>query len=169
MERDNEFSEIVRQNHASIYRICKAYLYDQSHVDDLYQEILLQVWASLNKYKGASKISTWIYRIAVNTAISYNLQHKKTRVEELPDAIDIPDEHTNAAKEKESQFSQLSYAISRLDEHDRLLISLVLEDLSYKEIAEILGSSTNNIGVRITRVKARLLKLIEDKISEDGL
>ena len=161
--RDNIFSEIVRENQAGIYRICKAYLYDKSHVDDLYQEILLQIWKSLEKYKGEAKISTWIYRIAVNTAISYNSQHTKARLEELPEAIDLPDEYRDAANEKETQLTQLTKAISMLEEHDRLVISLMLEDLSYKEIAEITGSNTNNVGVRISRIKARLMNLMENK------
>jgi len=154
---------MVRDNSAGIYRICKAYLYNKSHVDDLYQEILLQIWKSLDSYKGAAKISTWIYRIAVNTAITYNAQHKKTRFNELPERAEIADEPQTAAKEKESQLTQLTNAINQLEEHDRIIISLVLEDLSYKEIAEITGSNTNNIGVRIARIKTKLLKLMENQ------
>ena len=138
-QQKNIFNEIVRDNSAGIYRICKAYLYNKSHVDDLYQEILLQIWKSLDSYKGAAKISTWIYRIAVNTAITYNAQHKKTRFNELPEHAEIADEPQTAVKEKESQLTQLTNAINQLEEHDRIIISLVLEDLSYKEIAEIKG------------------------------
>lgn len=164
--RDKIFTDLVRENHASIYRICLAYLYDKSHAADLYQEILLQVWKSLGNYKGDAKVSTWIYRIAVNTAITYNQQFSKNRYEELPETINIAD--TSDAKEKESQLSMLTQAISQLETQDRLIISLVLEDLSYKEIAEITGSNINNTGVRITRIKARLLKLMNDKTSGNG-
>lgn len=163
------FNDIVREHHGSITRICRAYLYDRSHADDLYQEILLQVWNSLNKYKGAAQIGTWVYRIAVNTAITYNTQNKKNRYEELPVTADFPEEQTVPAKEKELQLSRLAYAINQLEEHDRLVISLVMEDLSYKEIAEIVGSNTNNIGVRITRIKARLLKLLENINADNEL
>ena len=157
------FNEIVGENSAGIYRICKAYLYDKSYVDDLYQEILLQVWKSMDSYKGAAKISTWIYRIAVNTAITCNARHKKTRLNELPDHAEIADEPQTAAKEKESQLTHLTNAINRLEEHDRIIISLMLEGLSYKEIAEITGGNTNNTGVRITRIKTKLLKLMENQ------
>ena len=160
------FNDIVQQNRSAIYRICKAYLYDQSHIDDLYQEILLQVWKSLDSYKGNANISTWIYRIAVNTAITYNTQHKKTRLNELPEHAEIADEPQTAAKEKESLLTHLTNAINRLEEHDRIIISLVLEGLSYKEIAEITGGNTNNIGVRIARIKTRLLKLMENQNDE---
>lgn len=166
---DKIFNDIVREHRGSIYRICRAYLYDKSHADDLYQEILLQVWKSLDKYKGTAQIGTWIYRIAVNTAITYNAQHKKSKHAELPASVDIPDELADAAKEKESQISLLNHAINQLEGHDRLIISLVLEDLSYKEIAEITGNNTNNIGVRITRIKTRLLKLLENKNTGYGL
>jgi RNA polymerase sigma-70 factor (ECF subfamily) len=167
-QRDKIFSDIVQQHHGSIYRICLAYLYDRSHADDLYQEILVQVWKSLDSYKGTAQLGTWIYRIAVNTAITYNIKNKKTKLEELPEAMVVADEPGNA-KERESQLSQLAKAINQLEEQDRLLISLVLEDLSYKEIAEITGGNVNSTGVRITRVKARLLKLMTNKTDDDGL
>lgn len=168
-QREKIFSEVVHENKGGIYRICLAYLYDKSHADDLYQEILLQIWKSLDNFKGAAQISTWVYRIAVNTAITYNAHHKKKKHEPLPEIVNIADEHTGQAKEKEQQLASLTNAISKLEEQDRLLISLVLENISYKEIAEITGSNTNNIGVRINRIKARLLKIMNNKITEDGL
>jgi RNA polymerase sigma factor (sigma-70 family) len=166
--QDKIFSELVAQHHASIYRICRAYLYDKSHVDDLYQEILVQVWRSLGNFKGQAQIGTWIYRVAVNTAITYNLQHRKTQTDALPDTINLPYDPGNAHN-KEQQLTQLENALAKLEDQDRLIISLVLEDLSYKEIAEICGSNTNNIGVRISRIKARLLKLMNDKTQAEEL
>jgi RNA polymerase sigma factor (sigma-70 family) len=167
-QRDKIFTDIISSNHGSIYRICLAYLYDRSHAADLYQEILLQIWNSLDSYKGKAQVSTWIYRIAVNTAITYNKQYTRSRYEELPDTADLIAD-AGHSKEQEARLAQLHLAISQLDTNDRLIISLVLEDLSYKEIAEITGSNTNNIGVRITRIKARLLKLMNDKNNNDGL
>lgn len=158
------FNELVKAHHASIYRICRAYLYDVSHADDLYQEILFQVWKSLQNFKGESKVGTWIYRIAVNTAISFNLKNKKHQFESLPDFIQVPYEETLQQKqEQETQLDQLRYCISQLETPDRLVISLVLEDKSYKEIAEITGTNINNVGVKINRIKARLVKLMENR------
>ncbi|MBB6502159.1 RNA polymerase sigma factor [Pedobacter cryoconitis] len=158
------FNELVKAHHASIYRICRAYLYDVSHADDLYQEILFQVWKSLQNFKGESKVGTWIYRIAVNTAISFNLKNKKQQFESLPDFIQVPYEETLQQKqEQETQLDQLRYCISQLETPDRLVISLVLEDKSYKEIAEITGTNINNVGVKINRIKARLVKLMENR------
>jgi len=158
------FNELVKTHHASIYRICRAYLYDVSHADDLYQEILFQVWKSLQNFKGESKVGTWIYRIAVNTAISFNQKNKKHQFVSLPDFIQVPYEETLLQKqEQESQLDQLRYCISQLETSDRLVISLVLEDKSYKEIAEITGTNINNTGVKINRIKARLVKLMENR------
>ena len=167
-QKEHIFGEIVRENHGRIYRICLAYLYDKSHAADLYQEILLQIWKSLDNFKGAATMGTWIYRIAVNTAITYNTQHKKNKLEALPETFHPADDHSAGIMEKESQLSRLHLAISQLEEQDRLIISLVLEDMTYKDIADITGSNTNNIGVRITRIKARLLKLMNDKTAQDG-
>ena len=77
MTQEEEFNALIKANHASIYRICRAYLYDVSHANDLYQEILFQIWKSIQGFKGNSRVSTWVYRVAVNTAINYNLRYKK--------------------------------------------------------------------------------------------
>lgn len=158
------FNELVKAHHGSIYRICRAYLYDVSHADDLYQEILFQLWKSIQNFKGEAKVSTWIYRIAVNTAINFNLKNKKYQHETLPDFVQVPYEETLLQKqEQEVQLDQLRYCISQLETSDRLIISLVLEDKSYKDIAEITGTNINNVGVKINRIKVRLLKLMENK------
>lgn len=162
-QQEHIFNRIVQDNHASIYRICRAYLYDRSHAEDLCQEILVRVWQNLDSYKGDAQLSTWIYRIAVNTAISYNRKNSKTQHHELPETVNLADDSHSLTAEKEQQLNALTRAISELEEHDRLVISLVLEDLSYKEIAEITGQSVTNIGVRINRIKARLLKLMTDQ------
>lgn len=166
--KEQIFGQLVKENRDAVYRICLAYLYDRSHADDLYQEILLQAWKSLDNFRGDASISTWLYRIAVNTAITYNRKQVKNKVEALPDHLQPAVSFYSESRAKEEQLNQLSLAISRLEEQDRLLISLVLEDMSYKQIAEITGTSVNNTGVRITRAKARLMKLMTDKNAADG-
>jgi RNA polymerase sigma factor (sigma-70 family) len=163
------FNKAVKDNQASVYRICLAYLYDRSHAADLYQEIMLQVWKSMPRFRGDSSINTWIYRIAVNTAITYNAQYKKSRHAELPDMGGVADTGIQEKIQQEAELNRLTTAIGQLEEHDRLLVSLMLEGMSYKEIAEITGSNTNNIGVRINRIKTRLMKLMDNKTDEDGL
>ncbi|MET1056308.1 MAG: RNA polymerase sigma factor [Pedobacter sp.] len=163
-EQQEYFNELVRANHASIYRICRAYLYDVSYADDLYQEILFQVWKSIQGFKGKSKVSTWIYRIAVNTAISFNAKNRRHDYLPIPDAYQLPDIEMIPEKlEEEAKLEKLRFCISQLAAQDRIIISLLLEKKSYKEIAEITGASLTNTGVRINRIKDRLLNLMEDK------
>jgi RNA polymerase sigma factor (sigma-70 family) len=158
---EESFNKLVVSNHASIYRICRAYIYDSSLADDLYQEILFQIWKSIKNFKGNSKVSTWVYRIAVNTAISFNLKNKRHQHESLPELLQVPYEDTLVnKKEDELKLDHLRYCINLLEPADRLIISLVLEDKSYKDIAEITGNNMNNVGVKINRIKARLLKLM---------
>jgi len=160
--QEEEFNELIKQNHASIYRICRAYLFDVSHANDLYQEILLQIWKSTQNFKGKAKVSTWVYRVAVNTAITYNLKNKKHEYHSLPDKMELPYEDTIPQKvEQEVQLDRLRYCISQLEPENRLIISLVLENKSYKDIAEITGININLVGVKINRIKARLLKLMQ--------
>lgn len=154
------FDDIVKQHSASIYRICHAYLYDASYAADLYQEILLQVWKSLPSYRGAAAISTWVYRIAINTAITFN--HSTTRLKATPlfsGHDQVAD--NNQQSDKESQLGMLHRAIATLGADDRLLITLLLEGLSYKEIAEVSGITVTNTGARISRIKNRLQKTME--------
>jgi len=162
-KQETLFNQLVKDNHAAIYRICRAYLYDASQADDLYQEILYQAWKSIQAFKGEAKVSTWIYRIAVNTAINFNLKNKRHQHLPMPDFFQPAYEETLPEKQaQEAQLNKLRYCISRLETQDRLIISLVLEDKSYKDIAEITGSNINNVGVKISRIKARLLKLMEN-------
>jgi len=162
-QQEAYFNELVKANHASIYRICRAYLYEASHADDLYQEILYQIWTSMQSFKERSKISTWIYRIAVNTAINFNLKNKRHQYQSMPDSFSLPYEETLPEKqEQEAALNKLRYCISQLETQDRLIISLVLENKSYKEIAEITGISMTNTGVKISRIKTRLFQLMEN-------
>lgn len=163
-KQEKDFNQLIKDNHASIYRICRAYLYDTSHANDLYQEILYQIWISMHKFSGKAKVSTWIYRVAVNTAIGYNLKNKKHEHPTLPEEVQFPYEDTMPQKiEQEVQLDHLRYCISQLEAENRLIISLVLEDKSYKEIAEITGTNVNQVGVKINRIKARLLKLMQTR------
>jgi RNA polymerase sigma-70 factor (ECF subfamily) len=154
--REQTFEALVRDNRDSIYRICRAYVYNKLWADDLYQEILLQLWGSMDNYRGAAKLSTWVYRVAVNTAITYNTRQKKHAYHPLPDISGLPADHPPAEDE---QLHALYRAINQLEPQDRLVISLVLEGLSYKEIAEITGATVSNTGARISRIKTRIMNL----------
>lgn len=156
-QKEQLFNQLLEQSKGSIYRVCKAYLYDEQQTDDLFQEILIEIWRSMERFRSEAKWNTYIYRIAVNTAIKYNLKWKKSKNKTIEN---VPTITLEEKIEEENRFEQMHKAIQQLKPPDRLLISLVLEDLSYKEIAEILDSKVNLIGVRINRIKQRIIKII---------
>lgn len=159
-EKELLFQQLIADSKGSIYRVCHSYLHDKDNVQDLYQEILIALWQAMDRFQGKSSWNTYIYRIAINTAIKFKLNQKKIKAEPLTEY------HLNVIEEKqenkEAELQQLNACIHRLEDVDRILISLVLEGLSYKEIAVILSTDTNNIGVRISRVKKKLSKLMEE-------
>lgn len=140
-----------------IIKICRAYTNTQQDFEDYYQEVCLQIWRSRDNFKGQSQWSTWIYRLSLNVCLTYlkkdknNAENKVLTDDSAELAISMVDE---------SEISQLYQAIKKLSEVDRAVILLYLEDNSYQQIAEITGTNSNNIGVRIKRIKERLNKIL---------
>lgn len=161
--REQQFLQIIHDNKAAIYRICSAYLFDNAQRNDLYQEIMMQVWQSIPAFRGEARVSTWLYRIAVNTAIAFNQRQKKQVFESLPETLHeaLGDEEGKQDMETAQQLEHLRSCICTLDEGDRIIVSLVLEGLSYKEIAEVTGGNPNLIGVKMFRIKKRLANCME--------
>jgi RNA polymerase sigma-70 factor (ECF subfamily) len=152
-ERERLFLELFHGNKASIQRLCWGYLDSPHDAEDLFQEIMANVWNSLPSFRGDSKISTWVYRIAVNTALVHRKKWK--RGEELQD---VADNRPCAQQdlERRERLALLRKAIAILAEQDRLIVTLLLEGLSYKEMAEITGLTVNHVGVKISRIKQAL-------------
>jgi RNA polymerase sigma-70 factor (ECF subfamily) len=151
---------------AIIVNICSAYTNSQEDFEDYYQEVCLQIWRSKDNFREQCKWSTWVYRIALNVCLT--LLKKKKRngkayftSDVLPDDVLVSE---NRAFEDES-LNQLYVAIRHLSEVDRALILLYLEEKSYQEIADILGTNANNIGVRVNRIKERLKKILDEKFN----
>ena len=161
--KDILFDRLIDENRGRIYRICYSFLNNREDVADLYQEILTEIWKSLDRFRHDSTWSTYIYRITVNNAIKFKTKAAKDReILKESDLSKIPrNDEMEEVQQKEYRLNQMHRCIQMLKDSDRLLISLVLEDLSYKEIAEILDSNTNLIGVRINRIKKRIIKLME--------
>lgn len=169
MDKDTLFKQVLEENKDRIYRICCAYERNTIDRDDLYQEIAINIWKNLDKFEGRSAISTWIYRIAVNTS----LMHIKKESRRNSSKTDLDENSLNIAEppnddreekiETGKKIEILNECINELGTLDRLIISMVLEDLSYKEIAEVTGLTVNNTGVRINRIKKELLKLMEER------
>lgn len=162
--REEYFQEIITHHKDKIYRICLAYLYEKELVDDLYQEVLINVWNGLKKFKGNAKLTTWLYRVTLNTTITFNRnskKHVKLFNSELPDTFEEAIDTERQAQE--NRVNKLMKCVQKLKKDERLIISLVLEELSYKEIADIIGIEANNVGVRINRIKKRLLKIYNNE------
>ncbi len=149
---------------AIIIKICRAYTNSQEDFEDYYQEVCLQIWRSKDNFKGQCEWSTWVYRISLNVCLT--LLKKKKSGQQHFTSDRLPDDETtdNKAFENES-LNQLYNAIKYLSEVDRAVILLYLDEKPYSEIADILGTNPNNIGVRVKRIKERLKKILDGKIN----
>ena len=149
-----KFIVIVKEHQALIYKVCCSYCQEAESRNDLQQDILLQLWASLDKFDGRVKMSTWIYRIALNTAISFyrkNKKHheKKTSIDES--VISLPTMENDYFQQE--NIALLYRFINKLNDFDKALILLYLDDYAYEEIAEILGITKTNVATKISRIK----------------
>jgi RNA polymerase sigma-70 factor (ECF subfamily) len=150
---------------AIIIKICRAYTNSQEDFEDYYQEVCLQIWRSKDNFREQCKWSTWVYRISLNVCLTLLKKRKSNgqtyfTSDALPDVIIIK----NRSFEDES-LNQLYVAIRHLSEVDRALIILYLEEKSHQEIADILGTNSRNIAVRLTRIKERLKKILDEKFN----
>ena len=153
----NDFERIIEQNKRIIYKVANSYCKDADDRKDLVQEIIIQLWRSFTTFNNSVKISTWMYRVALNVAISF--YRKDSRRKEISATLSdqlieiIPDQRPD---ETEGQINQLQQFIAELKDLDRALMILYLEEKSQKEIAEIVGLSETNVSTKINRVKEKL-------------
>lgn len=147
---------------AILYKLCRAYTHTEQDFEDYYQEVCLQIWKSRERFQEQSAWSTWVYRITLNVCLS--LQRKEKRVP-ATDGLLPEDVTTNSYAFRNEELELLYAAIHKLREVDRALILLYLEEKSHAEIAEILGTNANNIGVRLARIKERLKKLLDGYVN----
>lgn len=146
---------------AIIIKICRAYTNTQEDFEDYYQEVCLQIWRSRNNFRKESEWSTWIYRISLNVCLTLLKKKKNDQQHFVSDSLP-PDATVDNIAFSDESINQLYVAIRKLTEIDRGVILLYLEEKSYQEIADIIGTNSNNIGVRIKRIKKRLEKLIKE-------
>src|SRR5258708_18453614 len=155
MDNNRTFIEIVKENEGLIYKVTKVYSNSKEDEQDLYQEIVYQLWKCFGSFRNESKISTWMYRIALNTAIAY-LSKEKKKGNQIPidDALLNKPDTSDSLKEERS--AVLFAHIKQLNEIEKGIILLYLEGKTYDEIAGITGFSTTNIGTRLGRIKQKL-------------
>lgn len=164
-EKDKVFSQIYTGYKDKIYRICYGYIYEKDQVEDLFQEIMINIWNSIDRFRGECQLGTWIYKVAINTALLFNRKTKfygKTNLPGLEPVFNIPDQDPEEYRQKEEKLKHLAKCIANLEKNDRLIISLILEGLSYEEVSEIVGITPNNVGVKVNRIKKKLLTMINE-------
>ncbi|WP_295129160.1 sigma-70 family RNA polymerase sigma factor [uncultured Chitinophaga sp.] len=153
---NDAFLQLITANQRIIFKICNSYCHNKSDRDDLAQDIIYQLWKSYQQFDDSYKFSTWMYRVALNTAISFYRKGVRTeRPLGQESMIDLEDSG-QPPDETEQHIIQLQQFINELPELDRALMLLYLEEKTYSEIAEILGISETNVATKISRAKQRL-------------
>ncbi len=155
-QQKEKFTELYNEHAPGIRKLCLGYTGDGAMAEDLLQETFIAVWHNMEKFRGDAKWSTWIFRIAVNTCLSHlrKMNHKMVNMDELPLAGLADETH-----QKEQEVQLLYKCVSQLAEADRLIITMVLENKSYPEIAAITDISENNLRVKIHRIKKQLTEI----------
>ena len=153
-----EFGRIIRENKGTIYTVCYMFSKDKEEVDDLFQEALIKLWQGAASFQGKSDLKTWIYKVTLNSCISIDRKKKIRKTQPLMEGIDLFDK--NDADNR--QTDMLHARIQRLQPFDRAIVLLWLENMSYDEIAQIVGINVKNVSVRLYRIKEELKKMSND-------
>ncbi len=165
-ERESLFKAWLDQHAGLVVKVARAYTLTAEDCQDLMQEIFLQVWRSLSQFEGRASASTWSYRVALNTALSWQRNQRRRQADRLPifETHDVPGPASDSAKQVENRelIERLYGAIRQLPKGDAALVLLYLDELSYREIAEVLGISESNVGVKLNRAKKVLAELMRD-------
>jgi len=161
---EEQFTRLITDNQGLIHKVCNMYCDMPDDRRDLFQEVVLQLWRGHTSFKEESKITTWMYRVALNTAIT-SLRKRKRRPDhaDLDIALNVAMPQGNPDSQEET--TMLYRAINDLSEVERAITMLYLEEHSYDEIAEIVGITANNVGVKINRIKAKLKKLLSPHLT----
>jgi len=160
--KEGRFLQLIGENKGILYKISKIYEDNPEDRDDLVQEMILQLWLAFDSFRAESKFSSWMYRVALNTAIVFFKKQKRR-----PDSLALPYEFERAeeqssAGEKEEQLAAFYKAVQQLNKVEKALIYLYMEDVPYAEIASNLGISEGNVRVRLNRIKNKLKEIIKN-------
>lgn len=161
MSKEEKFRQVIDKNDNRIKSVCRYYSKNQEKQKDIYQEILINIWKGLDSFRGDAQPGTWIYKIAVNTAIGFVMkEQKRINLEVVLEDKNLKyfseDPEVQSLPEKEILLNELENQINQLSVIDKILISLLLEDLSYREIADVVGITEPNVRVKIHRIKGIL-------------
>ena len=162
---ERAFEQILEDNKEKIYRICRIYAVSPIEPQDLFQEVVYQVWKSFSSFESKSEISTWIYKIALNVCQRSKIQLARQNHEMVQlESIQFVPVESPPDKSQQEKYQALHDCISSLNESDQSIIILYLEELPYKEIATITGLTENHIAVKMKRIRKVLLDCITPKL-----
>ena len=151
---EKEFTRVVREQKSTIYTVCYMFSKDNDEVNDLFQEILINLWKGFDSFEGRSDIRTWVYRVALNTCLTIDRKQKRRRDKEAKVEMDINLYEDNDADTK--QVKKLYDRINRLGVFDRAIVLVCLEGISDDEIGQIVGISSKNVSVKLVRIREEL-------------
>ena len=154
--QEQQFAQLVREQKSTIYTVCYMFSHDEDEVNDLFQETLINMWKGIDSFREESKISTWIYRVALNTCLLQE-RKKKREVPKVPLSMNV--NFFEGEDAKVAQVRQLHQRIGKLGLVDRAIVMLWLEGSSYDEIGAVMGISAQNVGVKLYRIKEQLKKM----------
>ncbi len=165
-DRQALFAAWLKEHAGLVFKVARAFAATEADRQDLIQDILLQLWSSIPRFEGRAKASTWIYRVALNTALAWRRKETKRRAPQIPliEVEDLPATGEDHARrlDHEEVIARLCDAIHRLPKVDAALVLLYLDDLSYREMAEVLGISENHVGVKLNRARKALADLMQE-------
>lgn len=161
-EKEQEFLSRIEQHKGILYKVSKMYMDNRDDQDDLFQEMVCQLWKAYDSFKGESQFSTWMYRVAINTAIVF-LKKEKRKVDKYEIVSENIKEEDCDAHIKESQIEHFYKAVQKLDKIDKAIIFYQLEGFSHREIGENLGISEGNARVKLNRAKEKLKEIIKNQ------
>lgn len=150
-----EFVSLLKTHQNIIHKVCNLYMEQYKDREDLFQEITLQAWKAFHSFRGDAKFSTWLYRVALNTAITFYRKEKRSpsilTTDMLPEIANDVETH-----QQEEQLKAMYAAIGELSKIDKAIVMLYLEDYAYQEIGEMMGITANNVAVKMNRIKTKL-------------
>lgn len=159
-ELEHSFVELLEKHQNIVHKVCRIYTNNQDAHNDLFQEITIQLWKAYPKFRGDSKFSTWMYRVGLNTAITLYRKNKRSIATQGFDAVEFSLTNEEYDDTEEQQLKILYQAVHELNDIEKALVFLYLEDKNYKDISETLGISEVNARVKMNRIKTKLKTIL---------
>ena len=161
-EAEKQFEKDIRENELLIHKVCRMYAYTNDDRKDFFQEIVIQLWKAYPKFNGEAKFSTWLYRVALNTAITGLRKQRNFITSYEPASLNVNISDDNYSETGEERLQQLHKAIEQLSQVEKAIVMLYMEDKQYDEMEDILGISQGNLRVKMNRIKEKLRELTKN-------